>query len=1328
MRFHVASPRLRFSTRLTSLVVGSLLLASSAAIGQVANSERPPAQPLKATPGGTVLQGTNLGPGQSAVIVDFRELARRDRELPPSTAPLEPRRLAHRLVKPLEPVDEASTIGTNAVSIPPPPPTLDIPSPSPSTSFVGLDDIPIGGTSFVVIPPDVDGAVGRTKMLEGLNNNYRVFDKATGTVLNTVSTNTFWAASGGTPNSFFDPKTLYDPINDRWIATMLSDPGTANSSVCIAVSLTDDPEGAWFVYRVDMDAANTLTADFPSIGFNQNWVAINLNMFAISTGTFSVGRCLVMDYAQLRAGTLAGTIFSGTGFCSSPAATYSAIEPTLYVPTHLSSAGGTYRLDRITGTPAAPVYTVGATMSRGLTWVQPGGNLLPQAAPLAGASACGAVPCKLEAIDAQIRSTPVVRDGALYYTQTVANSSVASTQHTMVQWTQLALPAGTVAQGGRIEDPTANATNGGKWYAYGHIAANAAGDVMVGYSQFASNQFPASGYSMRLGTDPINTMRDPLVYKAGEDYYHKTFSTATGRNRWGDYSKVQVDPCDDATLWTVQEYAKLRTGTDDGNTGSNSSKWGTYWAAVGGPAPTVTIADAGSQPEGNGGTTTHSFTVSLSSCYALPVTVQYQTEDGTATVANDDYVAETSSITIPSGSMTGTITIDVNGDLTFEADETFTVRLTGATNGTVGSPDAGSATIGNDDAAPTVSIDDLTDSEGNGGTTTFTFTVSLSNPTDQPVTVDYQTNDGSATLANGDYVAGNGTVTIPAKESSATVTVDVNGDVTNESDETFTVDLSNPTNAALGDGQGTGTITNDDTAPTVSIDDVSMAEGHAGSTSFTFTVSLSNPTDQPVTVDYAANDGSATQANDDYEPASGTVTIAAKTLSATLTVDVNGDVTNESDETFTVDLSNASNGTILDGQGTGTITNDDSAPSVSIDDVSLAEGHAGTTTFTFTVSLSNPSDQPVTVDYLANDGSATQANDDYEPASGTVTIAAKTLSTTLTVDVNGDITNEPDETFTVDLSNATNAAIGDGQGTGTIVNDDDTELPAVTVVLPNGGETHAVKAEVKLEWTATDNVGVTSVDLYLSRSGVAGPYETIALGEPNDGTYTWTATNPPTMQAILKVVAHDAAGNAGEDVSDDVWTIETPTAVLVSLFEAVPEDGGIAVRWQFSGTTHIRSSRVERADRAEGPWGALAAAMTTERGVTTLLDATAEPGRSYWYRIVVDSEEGTLTFGPIRATTSAGTQGPLALAIVPNPSPGATRFDLTLPRESKVRLTVADLQGRVVATVADGTFRAGRHQAAWRGDGANGRVPAGVYFVRVETAAGTIVRRLTIAY
>ena len=259
-------------------------------------------------------------------------------------------------------------------------------SPAPAQSFMGLDDIVRLGTGTLVIPPDVDGAVGPSHILEGLNNDYRTFDKATGGIVTTVSILTFWAPAGG--GGYFDPKTLYDPVQQRWIAVALSNAQSATSSIMIGVSQTSDPTGAWNLFRVRADTTGTNWADFPCVGFNKNWIAVNVNLFNVATGAGAGSQCLILDYAQARAGSLVATLVTGTGFCSSPVATYSATEPTLYAPTHLSSASGTYRIDTITGTPGAPIYTVGATRARGLKWQAAGGVILPQAPPLSGASAC----------------------------------------------------------------------------------------------------------------------------------------------------------------------------------------------------------------------------------------------------------------------------------------------------------------------------------------------------------------------------------------------------------------------------------------------------------------------------------------------------------------------------------------------------------------------------------------------------------------------------------------------------------------------------------------------------------------------------------------------------------------------------------------------------------------------------------------------------------------------------------------------------------------------------------------------------------------------------
>ena len=169
----------------------------------------------------------------------------------------------------------------------------------------------------------------------------------------------------------------------------------------------------------------------------------------------------------------------------------------------------------------------------------------------------------------------------------------------------------------------------------------------------------------------------------------------------------------------------------------------------------------------------------------------------------------------------------------------------------------------------TISINNVSLNEGNAGTTAFTFTVSLSAPDGVVTTVNWATADGSATTTDGDYNAAGGTVTFPSGDTSETVTVLVNGDNKFEPNENFFVNLSNAMGADIADGQGVGTILNDDPLPSISIDDVLGFEGHFGQSPFTFTVSLSNPSYQTITVDYDTADGTATVADNDYLSTSG---------------------------------------------------------------------------------------------------------------------------------------------------------------------------------------------------------------------------------------------------------------------------------------------------------------------------------------------------------------------------------------------------------------------------------------------------------------------------
>ncbi|MEO7793739.1 MAG: ExeM/NucH family extracellular endonuclease, partial [Thermoanaerobaculia bacterium] len=226
--------------------------------------------------------------------------------------------------------------------------------------------------------------------------------------------------------------------------------------------------------------------------------------------------------------------------------------------------------------------------------------------------------------------------------------------------------------------------------------------------------------------------------------------------------------------------------------------------------------------------------------------------------------------------------------------------------------------------------------------------------------------------------------------------------------------------------------------PNLTVNDISLNEGNAGTTSFTFTVSLSAPAGPGgVTFDISTADGTASQPGDYTQKSLTGQTIPAGSSTYSFTVLANGDITPETNETFVVNVTNVTGATATDGQGLGTIVNDDAAPNLTLNDVSLNEGNAGTTTFTFTVSLSAPAPPGgVTFDIATANGTASQPGDYTQKSLTGQTIPNGSSTYTFDVLVNGDFTPENDETFFVNVTNVTNAIAVDGQGLGTIVNDD----------------------------------------------------------------------------------------------------------------------------------------------------------------------------------------------------------------------------------------------------------------------------------------------------
>ncbi|HZN35348.1 MAG TPA: Calx-beta domain-containing protein [Pirellulaceae bacterium] len=508
----------------------------------------------------------------------------------------------------------------------------------------------------------------------------------------------------------------------------------------------------------------------------------------------------------------------------------------------------------------------------------------------------------------------------------------------------------------------------------------------------------------------------------------------------------------------------------------------------------VTIADDDEQPlirvadvtvvEGNSGTRNLAFVLTLSAASNRTVTVQYTTADGTAT-AGSDYTAKSGTLTFLPGSAAQTINVTVSGDTAAEPSETVLLNLSAPTNGTL-DDDQAVGTIAGDDPLPLVAVNDVKVTEGQSGTKSLTFNVTLSSASTSAVSVDYAALGGTA-MPGSDFTAAAGTLTFSPGQTSKLVSVAILSDTLSEPDENFTFNLSNPSGAALLDGEGLGTIQNDDT--TIGISDASVVEGDTGQAELTFTATLSAAVGFEVAVHFTtANSGAI--AGTDFVGDSGTLLFAPGQTSRTVTVLVLADLRDEADETLFVNLTTPANAVLADSQGVGTIVDDDAAPALSIADATLSEGHTGTKNLNFTVSLSAASGRTISVQYATSSGSAA-AGSDYQPRSGTFTLLAGWTSGTITVPIVGETLAELDESLLVTLTSPSGASLADSQAVGTIQDDDNLSIGDITVVEGDGGAATALFTitlgvalphEVRLDY-ATANGSATAGSDYVATSG-----------------------------------------------------------------------------------------------------------------------------------------------------------------------------------------------------------------------------------------------------
>ncbi|MHC1748287.1 MAG: Calx-beta domain-containing protein [Cellulosilyticaceae bacterium] len=570
-------------------------------------------------------------------------------------------------------------------------------------------------------------------------------------------------------------------------------------------------------------------------------------------------------------------------------------------------------------------------------------------------------------------------------------------------------------------------------------------------------------------------------------------------------------------------------------------------------------------------------------------TVDYAVTGGTATGSGTDYTLASGTISFANGESSKTIPVSIANDTKYEPSETIEVTLSNATGGaTLGTETVATITIVDNDAAYgklQFNPKAVTIGEEKG---TVDLTITRTDGSDGPVTVDYAVTGGTATGSGTDYALGSGTISFANGESSKTIPVSIANDKKYEADETIEVTLSNATGATLGtDTVATITIVDDDAVyGKLQFNPKAVTVGEEKGT-IDLTITRTDGSDGPATVDYAVTGGTATGSGTDYTLVSGTISFANGESSKTIPVTITNDTKYEPSETIEVTLSNATGATLgTDTVATITMVDDDAAyGKLQFNPKAVTVGEADGTV-NLTITRTDGSDGPATVDYAVIGGTATGSGIDYTLASGTISFANGESSKTIPVSIANDKKYEADETIEVTLSNATGATLGTDTVAIITIADDDAVYGKLQFN-PKAVTVGEEKGAVDLTITRTDGSdGAATVD-YAVTGGTAtgsGTDYTLASG-------TISFANGESSKTIPVTITNDTKYEPSETIEVTLSnatgaTLGTDTVATITIVD----DDAVYGKLQFNpkavtvgeekGTIDLT---ITRTDGSDGP-------------------------------------------------------------------------------------------------------------------------------------------------
>ena len=452
-----------------------------------------------------------------------------------------------------------------------------------------------------VFPPDTQGDVGPTQFVAMLNTRVRSYDKMSGAADGgiDIASDAFWApemtpVGPGGCNFSSDPHIRYDRLSDRWIAVMIDVPncdGTRSNRIMIAVSDTDTigPSTVWTFFHIGVTAGEF--ADYPTLGVDTNALYIGTNEFSTTNGSFVNSNAYVVRKSSiLGAGPIVYTAFTHliAGNGNGPFTPQGVDDPDpaigvgYFIGVDVSSFGklDLFRVSDPGGTP---------TMLR-LLQLDVGSTSFPASVPHLGNT--GGSNGRLDAVDDRLFAASMTSDGHIWTAHNIQVNAfgvtVGSGGRDGARWYEIDPGSGvtpSLVQAGTVFDPT---TTNPRSYWIPTVAVSGQGNMVIAGSTAGAAAHVDAWYASRSSSDPLGSVGAPTLYTSSSSAYNPAGDNGSvyGARRWGDYSLTRVDPQDNQTIWTIQEYV------------SADDTWGVRIARLQAPGPATPTSTSSPVPLG----------------------------------------------------------------------------------------------------------------------------------------------------------------------------------------------------------------------------------------------------------------------------------------------------------------------------------------------------------------------------------------------------------------------------------------------------------------------------------------------------------------------------------------------------------------------------------------------------------------------------------------------------------------------------------------------------------------------------------------------------------